>query len=562
MEMKTTENQHKIFRHSRLFIAAAVSLVIVLLCAAGVSAAITLSSDKIYANIYIDAVNVGKMNREDALFALESHYLVDTQKELELTCGEFKNTVSVSALTPVIEFDAAVDEAYRYGREGSVFARLRSIHNVRRTGLTIPLSVQLNQEVLTEAVLPIAQKADQPEEDNQFEISGSELIVTRGHSGLRILPEHAYESVAQRILKNDYSPLELTLETVNPTEITADYIEKEVCGDPVDATYRVENRRLVIIDEKIGVSMDKAAADRIIRESSANASIRIPITTQQPNLTAEQLRASLFTDRLGSYSTRFNAGDTNRSYNIALACKNINETVLAPGDVFSYNEVVGPRTAARGFRTAHVYVGNKVEDGIGGGICQVSSTLYNAVVLSDLKIVTRTNHSLPVSYVPMGRDATVSDGSIDFKFENNTSSPIKIVAAASGGQTTVSVYGTQEHPGRTISIETERTATYPAKLEQKNDPELPEGVIKVEQKGSDGSSYNSYKITMQDGAVVSREFLAKSTYVAANRIELVGTKPPEASPSPADSPSPEAESQESTAQPDEQPAVKPVHPAA
>jgi vancomycin resistance protein YoaR len=244
-----------------------------------------------------------------------------------------------------------------------------------------------------------------------------------------------------------------------------------------------------------------------------------------PTVTEKQLNDTIFADCLGTYSSRYNAGDVNRSYNVALASKNINELILAPGEVFSYNDSVGPRTTARGFRVAHVYVGNRVEDGVGGGICQVSSTLYNAVVLSDLKIVTRTNHSLPVSYVPMGRDATVSYGSIDFKFENNTKMPIKISASASGGLAQISIYGTKENPGRTVSIESVCTATYPAQLEQIEDPTLPEGTVQVEQAGSSGSSYQTYKIVSENGKVISREPLAKSRYIAANRIERVGTMP-------------------------------------
>lgn len=555
MEIQTTTKHFKPVRKGRLIFAIAVSLVIIVLCAAAVSAAVTLSSEKIYSNIYIDHIDVGKMSKNEARSALETHYQINAEKELQFFCGDSQNSVELSALSPVIQFDSAVDEAYRIGREGSVFTRLHQIRTIRKTGFTVSLAVELNQDILTETLAPIAKQVDEPEEDNRFQVTENELIVTRGHSGRRIIPEHVASLVAKRILENDYSPLELSTETVNPKEITAEYIENTICGEPVNASYKVENRRLVIIDEKIGVTMNRSEAEKIIKESNGD-SVRIPVVTKQPEINAEQLRASLFTSRLGTYTTRYNAGDTNRSYNISLACRNINETVLAPGDVFSYNDVVGPRTAARGFRTAHVYVGNKVEDGIGGGICQVSSTLYNTVVLSDLKIVTRSNHSLPVSYVPMGRDATVSYGSIDFKFENNTSSPIKIVASAGGGQTNISIYGTQDHPGRTISIETEKTATYPAKLEQKQAPDLPEGEIKVEQKGSDGSSYNSYKIISENGSVISRELLAKSTYVASDRIEWVGTKPKDASVSPVpdseivETAAPEASSAEVSAKPE------------
>lgn len=522
----TTTKQHGSVRKGRLILAISVSLAILLLCALAVSSAVTLSSEKIYSGVIVERTDIGKMSKNEALAELKLQYPINSEETLTFSGGGVTSSCALAELSPEISFESAIEEAYQIGRKGSVFARFRQIHTVRKKGYTVPLTVSVNQERLSEALAPIAKQMDEPEQDNSFTVTENELIVTRGHSGRRVLPEQVALLVSERILSDDYSPIEVTTDTVNPKEITVEYLESEVCGEPIDASYRVENQRLEIIPEKIGVTMNQTEAEAIIRKSTGDT-IRIPVVTTQPSLTASQLRASLFCDRLGTYSSRYNAGDTNRSYNIALACKNINEVVLAPGDVFSYNDTVGPRTAARGFRPAHVYVGNKVEDGIGGGICQVSSTLYNTVVLSDLKIVTRTNHSLPVSYVPMGRDATVSYGSIDFKFENNTSAPIKIAATASGGQTTISVYGTQEHPGRTISIETEKTASYPAKLVQKEAPDLPEGEIKVEQKGSDGSSYNSYKIIRENGTVVSRELLAKSTYVSADRIEWVGTKPKE-----------------------------------
>ena len=140
-----------------------------------------------------------------------------------------------------------------------------------------------------------------------------------------------------------------------------------------------------------------------------------------------------------------------------------------------------------------------------------------------MKIVYRTNHSLPVSYVPLGRDATVSYGSIDFKFSNNTDGPIKIVASASGGINKVSIYGVKKHPGRTIELQTECTGTYAPKVEQIEDPTLPVGEIEVEQKGSNGSSYITYKITKENGKVIKTETLTKSSYSAQDRIERVGT---------------------------------------
>ena len=500
-------------------------LVIAIAVLFGFSAA-TLSSDTIYPGVYIGNLSVGNMTIDDAKTAVLEHYTIDTNSELNLICGDEKRTLSVESLSPAIVPDDFVNEAFNLGRTGSVFTKLKEINRIKKETHTILFEPSLSEDVLLEAIRSISEIANEPEVENSFEITDNELIIKRGHGGKIIIEENALKDIKQNLLETGEHTVTLKPEMVNPEPLTADLISEKICGEAQDASYTVENYKLNITEEKIGVTMDKDEAERIISASNDDI-IRIPITTHTPEITAEELRSTLFADKLGTYSSRYNSGDVNRSYNVALACRNINEIVLAPGDVFSYNNIVGPRTAARGFKVAHVYVGNKVEDGIGGGICQVSSTLYNTVVLSDLEIVTRTNHSLPVSYVPMGRDATVSYGSIDFKFKNNTNAPIKVVGSAGGGVCTISIYGNKVNPGRTVSIESVCIATNPAGLEQKEDPTLPVGTVNVEQKGSNGATYQTYKVISENGTVISRNPLAKSVYVKADRIEIIGTMPTE-----------------------------------
>ncbi|MBR5157758.1 MAG: VanW family protein [Clostridia bacterium] len=526
MEEKINVNKNTL-RNVYITVAICVAVFIVAIAVVFGFSAATLSSDKIYQGVYIGDLSVGNMTPDEAKTAVLEHYTIDTDSNLNLICGDEKRTISVESLSPAIVPDDAVNEAFSLGRTGSVFAKLKDINRIKKETQTVLFEPSLNEDVLLEAIRSISEIVNEPESENSFEITDNELIIKRGHGGKIIIEENALKDIKQNLLQTGEHTVTLTPEMVNPEPLTADLISEKVCGEAQDASYTVENYKLTIVDEKIGVTMDKAEAERIISASNDDI-IRIPITTHTPEITAEELRSTLFADRLGTYSSRYNSGDVNRSYNVALACKNINEIVLAPGDVFSYNDIVGPRTAARGFKVAHVYVGNKVEDGIGGGICQVSSTLYNTVVLSDLEIVTRTNHSLPVSYVPMGRDATVSYGSIDFKFKNNTNAPIKVVGSASGGVCTVSIYGNKANPGRTVSIESVCIATNPAELEQKEDPTLPAGTINVEQAGSNGATYQTYKVISENGSVVSRNPLAKSVYVKANRIEIVGTMPTEA----------------------------------
>lgn len=526
MEEKINVNQNSM-RNIYIVIAICVAVFAIMLAAVVGVFAVKLSSDKIYPGVYIGNLAVGEMTTTEAKTAVLEHYSIDNEAELNLVCGEEKRTISVASLSPSIIPDSAVSEAFSLGRNGSVFTRLKDISRIKKETQTVFFEPSLNEELLLESIRSISEIVNEPSVEHSFEISDNELIVTRGHGGKIIIEENALKDIKQNLLKSGEHTVVLKPEMVNPEPLTAEYLSEKVCGEAQNASYTIENHKLSIVEEKTGVDMDKAEAERII--SSANGDIiRIPITTHPAELTAEQLRSTLFADKLGTYSSRYNSGDVNRSYNVALACRNINEIVLAPGDVFSYNDIVGPRTAARGFRMAHVYVGNKVEDGIGGGICQVSSTLYNTVVLSDLEIVTRTNHSLPVSYVPMGRDATVSYGSIDFKFKNNTNAPIKIVGSASGGVCAISIYGNKVNPTRTVSIESVCIATNPAGLEQKEDPTLPVGTVNVEQAGSNGATYQTYKVISENGTVISRNPLAKSVYVKANRIEIVGTMPTEA----------------------------------
>jgi vancomycin resistance protein YoaR len=348
--------------------------------------------------------------------------------------------------------------------------------------------------------------------------------------------------------------VELLPETVHPKELNVDTLYQDVCGDPVNATYKIENQKLIIVDEKTGVMFDKKEAEKIINEAKGEQ-VEIPIVTKKAEITAPQVIEGLFPDLLAVYTTKFNEGDAARSHNIRMACKSLNGVVMAPGDVFSYNDTLGPRTLERGYKMANVFVGNQVEPGLGGGICQVSSTLFNTVVFSDLAVNTRTSHSMPVSYVPQGRDATVSYGSLDFKFTNSTGAPIKLTATASNGQNTVKIYGVKKNPVRTVEMTTERLSLFPAEVVRRQDPTLEEGTVQVQQKGSDGSVYNTYKVTKENGSVIKSEFLTKSSYIPVTRVEIVGTKPRQTEA--AASPEEELPVPDSSAAP----AVTPVPPA-
>ncbi len=512
-------------------------ILLALIVGAVSASAVVLNQKNIYGGVYVDSLNLGGMAKDEAATLLAEHYAKSLEGSVLLSSGDSQQEISLPELLAGFNAEELTEEAFKVGREGNPFRRLKTIFSLKKSPARLAPVITCDEALLADSIRQVSAGIVSTGEETKTELLGAELIVTRGIPGQGIDIEKAVTRFRETALTLAGKPFTLTAENIDPKEPTGQELYEAFHTQAKDAEYKVENRRLSIVPEVVGVDFDPENAQSILNQTTDRV-VKIPVTLTQPEQTAAQIDNRMFGELLGTYSSRYNAGDTSRSHNVRLASQNISEVVLAPGDVFSYNDVVGPRTVARGFKSANVYVGNKVEPGIGGGICQVSSTLYNAVVLSDLKIVTRTNHSLPVSYVPMGRDATVSYGSIDFKFENSTQNPIKIVASASGGINKISIYGTKDHPGRTIEITTECISTRPCTVIKKEDPTLPEGTVKVEQAGASGSSYNAYKITKENGSVVKREFLAKSTYVPSDRIEIVGTMPlPSATPEPA-TPSP------------------------
>ncbi len=242
----------------------------------------------------------------------------------------------------------------------------------------------------------------------------------------------------------------------------------------------------------------------------------------QADLTSADLKQ--IDGELGGYTTHFGGTGLSRGSNIALAAGHINGTLLRPGEVFSYNKVVGPRIGSAGFKDAPVIIKGELVPGVGGGVCQVSSTLYNAVLLSDLKIVHRAHHAFPVHYLPAGRDATVVDGSIDFQFQNNTPAPIYIAASARGGRLSFRLFG-KRTPGREVSIELANHTVQPAPTETLHDPSLPAGRRVIKDKGHRGHRVTVYRVVRENGQVIRKELISRDHYRTFPTIVLVGSRP-------------------------------------
>ena len=195
-----------------------------------------------------------------------------------------------------------------------------------------------------------------------------------------------------------------------------------------------------------------------------------------------------------------------------------------PNETFSYNKTLGARTAAAGYKNAKVYEAGQVVDGIGGGICQISTTLYNTVLRANLEIVERKNHQFVTSYVEAGMDATVVYGMTDFKFKNTRKYPVKIIASAKNGVATVSLYGIKESEEYTFSFRTVTVSTIPTSTKYVDDPTLVVGTEKVKQKGANGKKTETYMTKMLNGKIIETKIISRDIYDAMQRIVLRGTK--------------------------------------
>ena len=310
--------------------------------------------------------------------------------------------------------------------------------------------------------------------------------------------------------------IEIPVETRTPQNIDIDKIHNEVYKQAQDAYYTKDP--FTIYPEVEGIDFDVEKAKEMIAAEVKDEYV-IDLIITEPNITIDEIGTEAFPDQLSTFTTRYDASDKDRTTNLVLACQKLNGKVIMPGQTFSYNETLGPRTAAAGYKNAKIYESGQVVDGLGGGICQISSTLYNAALMSDMEIVERRNHQFVTSYVKAGRDATVVYGSTDFRFKNTRTYPVKIIASAKSGIATVSIFGIKEADrDYTYTFKTETVSTIPFTTKYVEDSSLASGKEVVKQKGANGLVTKTYMTKLLNGKVVSTELLSKDTYSAMQKI--------------------------------------------
>ncbi|TLS50603.1 hypothetical protein FE782_19780 [Paenibacillus antri] len=239
----------------------------------------------------------------------------------------------------------------------------------------------------------------------------------------------------------------------------------------------------------------------------------MPIVQLQPKVTVASLKAQGIERVIASYTTSFATSKAGRKYNVSKTAAVVHDRLMAPGDVFDYAKIIKETEEKFGFREAPVILNGKMVPGIGGGICQVSTTLYNAVLRAGLEIVERRNHSLPVSYAPLGQDATFASGYINFKFRNSTDKYILIRTSSEGGRLTVKLFGSLD-AGVTYEIKSVTLQEIDPPTKYVKNASLPKGSVKLLQRGKPGYVVETYRYKKVNGKIVDKERISKDTYKA------------------------------------------------
>lgn len=508
------------------FICIITVLAVFMLCAGFLS--FSASYHKVFPNTYLCDTPIGGLTLEE-IEGVCSRLAKDFALPETLSFSLKGETVSVSAKSIDLAYDwgETAKKALPQDENQGLLTKAGKLISSLFQDTRISPVIKYDSKKLNKAISKFAKPYETEPVDDSYVAENNKLVIKKGHNGVKVdktsIKAGIEEFVSGKKLKIDLSLVNKRGKSFDPETLYA-----ELSAPATDAIYeKTADGEIIITADKPKVVVDKTVLFDAL--SSDKEVITLSAKVIPARVTKSALEKALFSGVMGSWTSYFTVSNVPRTANVRLSAERVNDTVLMPGESFSYDKTVGPRTAQNGFKVAGVYINNKVEQGLGGGVCQTSSTLYSAVLYANLEIVSRTSHSLPVSYMPPGQDATIAEGYIDFIFKNNTDHPIKISATINGGSITCKIIGTPV-PGQKVVINNSTTAVYTPTTEIETDPSIPTGFKKTV-KGANGCAVSSSRTVYMNGKAVKTEPLTKSVYYATPNVITVNPEdkdtPPE-----------------------------------
>lgn len=436
---------------------------------------------------------------------------------------------SVSFLFQGNSYPVEVSQTAPYYRPEDVFHAAKECNYSAGEQPEVPLCY--DADIFTQLLDALNQTARVNPTPYSYQQQGDTLLLKAGAPGVTFDMDAARQDILNSVQSAEFPEVTAQEEplTDDSIPINLDAIHDEIAHPVKNADYTISSSgKLTYNNEITGVDFDMDLATEIVSDPNSGE-YQVPLIITPPSITVSRLKEehdnASCPSQLSTYSTTYSLTDEGRVYNIQKAAASINGLVLYPGEAFSFQDTVGPAGKEQGYRESTIYTTDGLDTGYGGGICQVSTTIYLAALYGYFPITERHNHSYTVDYVPLGFDAAVSWGGPDLKFKNNRPNPVKIVASTGTGSITISIFGTpSEYDDYQVSMTSSVTSTTPAPTKQVETSELPQGAQRVKTKGKDGCTVNAHKVVTRDGQVVEEEDI-HSYYKPITKVIEIGTGP-------------------------------------
>lgn len=539
--LKTNEESENVQKNSigknkiKVLIIILVITLLFLVVISTIFAIINRENQNIINNISVKNIDISSLSKEEAINRLTDATNKELISEISL---KYTDDYIVTLKPEQIEFqyklDDSIEEAFFVGRKGNILLDNYTIINTTLFGKKIKLDYIYNGELLNQFVEDINSKIPGVVISPTYYIEDNQLLVNPGTDGIQIKKEELKNQIIQAILERNVNKMadgfvqeiNIPTENVKAPKIDMEKIYSEIHCEPQNAYYETDPYKIYPDVKGIDLILSVEEAQSIIdQEEKEEYSFELKIT--EADIIIDEIGIEAFPYLISQFSTRYDASNRNRSTNLELAAQKINGKVIMPGEEFSFNKIVGKRTVEAGYKDAAIYADGGVVDGLAGGICQISSTLYNSVLLANLQITERRNHSFTTSYAPAGRDATVVWGTSDFRFINSRSYPIKIEATVERGIAEFKIHGMQEETEYEVRILPVRTQSIPYATTYEEDPTIIPGQQVIKQAGHSGCKVTTYKELIVNGEIVSKEPISNDTYLPMRTIIKVapGQKP-------------------------------------
>lgn len=484
--------------------------------------------DTIFPNVCVSGVNLGGMEADEAADVI-AETLSNTHgaRTLTVQLPDRKLVFDPELTNSPMDTGAVVEQAMAYGRDGGAFTVLKTYLRCKKSAYILDVEdyLQVDTAYIRELIEKTA--ADVAQEVTQSQITMDEenavITITMGYHGRALDVDKLYNQVLEAYSRGDLSDITFSYDMVPYDIVDLQSYYNTYCTSARDAYYDKSEKR--VVDEVVGYGFDLVAANAKLALAEEGSVVEIPLQVIQPEVTKEAYMEKTFPDVISSYESA-HVYNPDRTTNLTLACQEINGTVLQPGEVFSFNTVVGERTTEKGYKEGIIYAdGGKSEMESGGGICQVVSSVYMCALTADMTIVERQPHMYPVSYVPKGCDATVYWGAVDFKFKNDYAHAIMIEAVVEGGYVKVKFLGVAEHD-YTVKMTSECIETIPYTEQTVVDETKEPGFWEQTQEPHTGYVYWSYKNYYDlNNNYLRTEKCAISEYQKYDSIITVGPEP-------------------------------------